>query len=149
MRVIANILFALIAMIILTVLLSSCSANYYLKRSQQLERKAVMLGAIIKHDTVYKERVIIMTEKSIDTVVRHVNFRDTVTVTKNRIVTKVKIDTIHHTVFVDTKCPADTIKIKVPITIVKHIETSGDVPWWIWAIVSALVFLIIILIVRK
>jgi hypothetical protein len=51
-------------------LFCSCSANYYLKRSQKLERRAIEMGAKVTVDTVYVDRQVIVPERSFDTVVQ-------------------------------------------------------------------------------
>jgi hypothetical protein len=121
--------------IILALVFSSCGPNYYLKRSQRLERKAILMGAEVKQDTVYKSVEVITPSVKLDTLVQQVNFRDTIYVTKDKIVTKIKVNTKTNTVYESVKCPSDTVKIKVPIYIKKTIKTTSVMKWW-WLLIA-------------
>jgi hypothetical protein len=111
-------------------LFCSCSANYYLKRSQKLERRAIEMGAKVTVDTVYVDRQVIVPERSFDTVVQSVNFHDTIFVTKDNVVTKIKINEREKTVYVNTVCPPDTVLLRVPVEVIKKIETDGKGGLW-------------------
>jgi len=118
-------------------LLSSCSANYYLKRSQKLERRAIEMGAKITVDTVYVDRQVIVPERHFDTLVQNVNFTDTIFVTKDNVVTKIKINEREKTVYVNTVCPPDTVRLRIPVEVIKKIETGHNYNWVIILIVAA------------
>lgn len=105
-------------------LLSSCGPSYYLKKAERALKKAEQLGADISADTVYVDREIIVPETHFDTVLTEVNFRDTITVTKDRVVTRVKVNTVEKKIFVETECPPDTLKIRVPVTVTKEISAG-------------------------
>ena len=96
--------------------------------------KAILKGAVVKADTIYIDREVIVPEIKFDTVLRQVNFSDTIVVEKDKVVTKLKINTITKEIFVETKCPPDTIKIKVPVTIEKPITAKGGIKWW-WLLI--------------
>lgn len=102
------------------VILTSCGASYYLKRAEVNIRKAEQLGAKVTQDTVYK--TVEVPEVKIDTLVEKVNFLDTIYVTKNRVVTKVKIDVKDSTVYVETKCPP--VKLEVPVAVNRDIKAG-------------------------
>jgi hypothetical protein len=126
-------------------LLSSCSANYYLKRSQKLERKAIEMGAKVTVDTIYVDRQVIVPERSFDTVVQNVNFHDTIFVSRDNVVTKIKINEREKTVYVNTVCPPDTVRLRIPVEVIKKIETNGGVSWWlplalVMAVLAYLIF---------
>lgn len=129
-------------------LLSSCSANYYLKRSQKLERKAIEMGAKVTIDTVYVDRQIITPERHIDTVVQNVNFTDTIFVTKDNVVTKIKINEREKTVYVNTVCPPDTVVLRVPVEVVKKIETDVK-PSILWILIIIVGVVAVVSFVRK
>lgn len=109
-------------------LLSSCGPSHYLKKAERALKKAEQLGASVKSDTVYIDREIIVPQTHFDTVLSMQNFRDTITVTKDRVVTRVKVNTVEKKIFVETECPPDTIKIRVPVTVTREIS-SGYSLW--------------------
>lgn len=84
------------------------------------------MGAKVTVDTIYVERQIITPERHIDTVVQNVNFTDTIFVTKDNVVTKIKINELEKTVYVNTVCPPDTIVLRVPVEVIKKIDTKGS-----------------------
>lgn len=131
-------------LLLIPFLLCNCSANYYLKRSQKLERKAIEMGAKVTIDTIYVDRQVIVPERSFDTVVQNVNFHDTIFVTKDNVVTKIKINEREKTVYVNTVCPPDTVLLRVPVEVIKKIETDVNKSW-IWWLVAAFVFVQIFL----
>lgn len=115
---------------ILATLFLGCSANYHLKKAEKHLKKAVINGASVKVDTVYKTVSVVVPETRIDTVLQHVNFRDTIVVSKDKIVTKIKYDTVSRRLYVHTTSKADTVRIEVPVTVTKEIK-SGWPRWWL------------------
>jgi hypothetical protein len=105
-------------------LMSSCGPSHYLKKAERALKKAEQLGADISADTVYLDREIIVPKTHFDTVLTEVNFRDTITVVKDRVVTKVKVNTVEKKIFVETECPSDTVKIKVPVRVIRKISAG-------------------------
>lgn len=116
-------------------LLVSCGPAWHLKQARKHELKAIAKGAEVKADTVYVDREVIVPEIKFDTVLREVNFNDTITVEKEKVVTKLKINTVTKEIFIETKCPPDTVKIRVPVTIEKTITAKGGLKWW-WLLVA-------------
>lgn len=110
------------------IVLSSCGAGWHLKRARFHELKAESLGANVNQDTVFITKEVIVPQIEIDTVLSEVNFRDTIVVTKDNVVTKIKINDILRTVYVNTICPPDTLKIEVPFTVTKEIS-AGYTTW--------------------
>jgi hypothetical protein len=81
-------------------------------------------------DTVYVDKTVIVSETKFDTVFSILRATDTLTIIKDRMITKLKIDTLSKKVFVSVKCPADSIVVRVPVTVTKKID--ADFPWgWI------------------
>lgn len=117
----------IVSFLLIVIFLSGCSANYYLKRSQKLERRAIEMGAKVTVDTVYVDRQVIVPESHTDTLVSWLENTDTIYITKDRIVTKVKINPIEKTVYVDAKCLPDTVLLRVPVEVIKKIETSAGI----------------------
>jgi hypothetical protein len=120
---------------LLLALLLSCSPSFHLKQAERHLRKAELKGVQVRVDTVYKTISVIVPETRIDTVLTHVNFRDTITLEKDKIVTKIKFDTITRRLYVQTICPPDTVRVTIPVTVTKEIK-SGWPKWWL--IVAAL-----------
>lgn len=119
-------------LLLLIIVLSGCTAKFHLRQADRHLRKAQWLGANTKTDTVFVNREVIVPEVRFDTVIQEVSFTDTVVVSKDNVITKVKVNTVEKTIFINTLCPSDTVKIEVPVTITKEIEAGW--PWW-WLVV--------------
>ena len=130
---------ALILLAILIGLMTGCGVNYNLRRRDYHERKAIALGAIVKADTLWKTMEVLVPELKTDTVLKSVSFKDTITVSKDRIVTRIKYDTINRTLFISTDCPPDTIRIKVPVTVNKVIKSPRGFWYYFQYIAIALI----------
>lgn len=116
--------------------ISSCGPAYHLKQAERHLRKAEIKGAQVRVDTVYKTIEVIRPETHFDTVFTVLNFRDTITLEKDRIITRIKFDTMTRQIYVNTICPPDTISIEVPVSVTKEIKTGW--PWW-WLLVAGFV----------
>lgn len=121
--------------LIMATLFLGCSASYHLKRAEKHLKKAELLGAQVRVDTIYKTISVAVPETHFDTVLTVQNFRDTIVVSKDKIVTKIKFDTLTRRLYVHTIQKADTVRIEVPVTVTKEIKSGW--PWW-WLIVAVL-----------
>jgi len=124
--------------IIFIFLLTSCGPTFYLKKAERALKKAEQLGAKVGADTVYAEKTVFVDSVRVDSVFTS-KVGDTVYLTKDRL--KVKYVRLPgDSVFIEGNCEADTIKIKVPVTVTKTIE-SGYGVWDIirWCLVIAIV----------
>lgn len=110
------------------VMATSCSPESKLRRAQRLISQAEAAGLEWKSDTVFQEIKVVVPETHFDTVLRQVNFRDTIVVTKDKVVTRVKINTVSRDVFVETKCPEKIVIKKVPYEVKREIQV-GDRFW--------------------
>lgn len=126
--------------LLIILILASCSSASKLRRAEKLIKQAEELGARWHIDTIYRTKEVVVPETHFDTVLKQVNFRDTITVEKERVVTRVKVNTITKEIFIETKCPPDTIKIKIPVTVTKTIKAKGYSLWQL--IILALVMLL-------
>jgi len=126
--------------------LCSCGPTYHLKQAEKHLKKAEIKGATVTVDTVYITKEVIVPETRFDTVLSVRNFRDTITLTKDNIVTRIKFDTITRSVFVQTICPPDTLRIKVPFSVTKEIKSGW--PWW-WLIVAFLIGAVLTIAIKK
>ena len=112
--------------IILLVLFSSCSGAWHL-------RQAVKKGVIIKSDTVYQEKTVIVPSDSTTIFVPVTRLRDSlVTVYQDRI--KISYKTIHDTLRLQVECPPDTVKVSVPVYV--NTEINCPKPNKFWRILS-------------
>jgi late competence protein required for DNA uptake (superfamily II DNA/RNA helicase) len=126
--------------LILILLLSSCSANWHLKR-------AVKKGAKVKQDTVY---VTLTTERIItDTITEYKNLTDTIFTETIKWKSKILIDTVKQTIYQEIECKPDTIKIPVQVnTEIKPDKNSGY-KILIWMLIGAVLVLIVLFILKK
>lgn len=105
----------------------SCSARYHIE-------KAKKKGAIIESDTVYQEIIIPSSKSDTVTVVRPINFHDTITIetTKWRTRTLITRDTVHNrdTIWQEVTCPEK--RIIVPVEVNTDIDCpKRKFPWWL------------------
>ncbi len=119
-------------LLILIMLLSSCGANYNLRRMAYHKRMAIAKGAEIKSDTVFTDRVYITPGDSTTVFLpgpRVTIIRDT-TIYQDRIKIRIRRDTIRETIQVE--CPPDTVKIRVPVAVNETLCPPPDNKWkWI------------------
>lgn len=115
--------------ILLAFLLSSCGATYHLRQAQKHIDKAIEMGAKVNVDTVYKNVEVPVIK--IDTVVNNVSaerlLHDTITVTQNNEVIKIKYQEKEKKVYVNLTSTKPRY-IRVPYTVTKTIS-SGYTKW--------------------
>lgn len=135
-------------LIVIAVILSSCSANQRLTRLVKQHPELLSKDTLTVKDTVY------IKENKTDTVVSIQNLTDTLTITKDRLVVKAIVR--HDSLFISGDCKADTIykEIKVPYDriIVKPLTTLERLEsyWWILLLIVIIIIgSIIIKIVKK
>jgi hypothetical protein len=121
-------------------ILCSCGPTHYLKKAEKALKKAEQLGAVVKQDTVYVDRTILIPEHKTDTLIQRVDFRDTIRIETERVKWKVKVNTVEKEIFVEAKCKADTIRIKVPVETNREIKAGYGLLIIIqWSILALLV----------
>lgn len=114
-------------LIIILFLSVGCSPKWHLRQAEKHLQKAQQLGAVVKADTIYVSREIIVPEVKTDTVLKTLNFRDTLFLERDKIKIKLRIDTVKKSVYIAVDCPSDTLRIKVPVTVTK--EINSEFPW--------------------
>jgi hypothetical protein len=102
----------------------SCSPNRLLKRAERLTNKAIQKGAVIANDTVYVDRTYIIPEHHTDTLIQVKTFRDTIHLENERIKWKIKVN--EKTIFVDAKCKADTVIIRIPVEVTRTVKPNRN-----------------------
>lgn len=137
-------------LILTCLLISGCSANWHLKRSKRHEKIALQKGAEIKTDTVYATVGLPTPEIRVDTVFRDVKFLDTLILTKENVVTRVKVNPVLRTVYVTTTVKPDTIKVRVPVRVEKVIYAPDKgLKLWQWILIALAAGIILGFILRK
>jgi len=129
--------------LILVLSLTSCSAQWHLKKAVQKDPLILEKDTLIVMDTVVSPPVAIT-----DTVI--LKQHDTITITKDRL--RVKIVKVNDTLIIDAKCDSDTIvrTIEVPYDKIVYVEKQS-----IWdkiknlAIYMALAFLAFKIIMKQ
>ncbi len=109
---------------ILAFILFGCSPNYYLKRAERATRKAIELGAKVKVDTVYKDVQLFLPETKHDTIVRYNTLKDTIRIETEKVKWKVKVNEVEKTVYLDGTIKRDTVKVNVPVQIIRNISSG-------------------------
>lgn len=109
-------------------LLIGCGPEAKLRKAKRLIHQAESAGLEWKSDTVFRDVEVKVPEIKFDTVLRQVNFRDTLVVTKDKVTTRVKVNTVEKQIFVETKCPEKVVIKKVPYTVTREIKV-GDTFW--------------------
>jgi hypothetical protein len=131
------------------ILFTSCSPANKLKRAKRLIAEAVAAGAEVKNDTVYTNIQFIAEAEKVDTVVSFISFRDTLRIETERIRTKIKVDTVTRTVFLEQEVKRDTVVIRVPMAVQQDIKPGRNVPTLIlWVLIGFVTGLIIGLFAR-
>lgn len=122
--------------LLIIIILASCApkATRQLRRAEKLIRKAELNGANWKTDTVFVTKEIITEKQTVDTLFKFTT--DTIRITKDRIVTKIKVSP--KTIYVHSECLPDTVKIQVPVTVTKTIEAPPCYQWikWWWLVLA-------------
>lgn len=113
-------------------LLSCGGPTGKLRRAEKLIAKAEAQGLKWSVDTVFKTIEVITPKIEFDTVLKQVNFTDTITVTKDNVITRLKINTVTKEVFVSTECPSDTVFVKVPVQVKRKIEAGKGWQYYFW-----------------
>lgn len=129
--------------LILVLSLTSCSAQWHLRKAVQKDPMILRKDTLVVQDTLVVPPVVL---KDTVTLKQH----DTITITKDRL--RVKIVKVNDTLIIDAKCDSDTIvrTIEVPYDKIVYVEKES-----VWdkikslAIYIALAFLAFKLIMRQ
>lgn len=108
-------------------LLSSCSADWHLKRAIKKNPAILQDGVVI--ETRVDTHYVVRPELRVDTL--HRFSTDTVTSYVDRVRIRTKVDTVNRTVYVDVVCPADTVQIitECDTQVIRPMVRNG-LPWW-------------------
>jgi hypothetical protein len=114
--------------IILSVLLSSCSADWHIKRALKKD-PSIYKSAIVK--THLDSFTVITGGVKVDTIFKYENLpQDTFIMERDKFKTVVITDTLFKTLFVETECYPDTIEVvrEIPVTVLQPIVDERT--WW-------------------
>lgn len=102
--------------------LFGCSARWHINQ-------AIKKGAIIKSDTVYQEKTVIVPGDSTTVFVPVTRLKDSlVTIFQDKVT--IRYRTVHDTLRFQVECPPDTVKIKVPVAVNTEINCPPKSPFW-------------------
>lgn len=137
---------AYIFLIMAGVIASGCMGPIAkLRKAKRLIREAEVAGVAWRVDTVFKEIPIIIPRIETDTLVQTLNFRDTVILVKDRLITKVKVNPVTKTVYISSKCDSVVIIKKVPVEVNRSIKVGYSLAGVIWrCAVSSLILAAIV-----
>ena len=104
--------------LILVLSLTSCSAQWHLKKAVQKDPMILKKDTLVVQDTLVVPPVVL---KDTVTLKQH----DTITITKDRL--RVKIVKVNDTLIIDAKCDSDTIvrTIEVPYDKIVYVEKES------------------------
>lgn len=132
------------------VILVSCSPNAKLRRAKRLISEAEAAGVNWRADTVFKTVTVEIPAVRVDTVVRVQEWRDTIVITKDRIITKVKVNPVEKTVYVETKADSIVITKIVPQIINREIKVGYSTMGVVWrAAVASLILAAFVFVLCK
>ena len=119
-------------------LLSSCSADWHLRKAIAKDPTILLEGKVIEYhtDTI----LVAIPELQVDTV--HRWSVDTVTTYVDKVRIRTKVDTVDRYVYVDVLCPADTVYVEhtTERTVLNpRVRTGYDWQWIPIVIIIALV----------
>lgn len=121
-------------------ILASCAP---IKRHARLVKKYPFVHTV-DSVTIVDTFTVIVPETKVDTVVKLETLRDTVTITKDRL--KVKLFTVHDSVYIEGSCDTVTVEKIVERKIpVKYYE-KNSFPWaWLLTIAGIILLIVILL----
>lgn len=96
-------------------------------------------------ETVYRDTEIVTQSKSFDTIVQF-NGRDTIFIRDIKTRIETKLVRVNDSIFVDTKCPSDTIRIEKYIQTITKSENDVDKLNWRDFLIFIVMFMLLVLI---
>ena len=118
-----------LSLLLLLLLLSSCSPQY------RLNRLIALHPELKTPDTIFIRDSLIVPQVQVDTMFDFKTIRDTVVIQKDRL--QIKLSKIHDTLFLTGKCKGDTVYInrKIPVEKIKIVKPDyldnfiSKLPW--------------------
>lgn len=134
--------YALPLALLIMVLICGCTPQSKLRRAKRLIAQAESSGLEWKSDTVFQTVTLEVPTVKIDTVVTVHNWRDTITVTRDRVTTRVVVNPIEKRVYISSKCDSAVVIRKVPHTVTREIRVGDSwftnaKQWFFWLIIGA------------
>lgn len=130
-------------LLIVFALTAGCSANYHLRKAEKhialAEAKGAKWKEDVKVDTIYRDTTIVVEGNSMDDTFGFVD-HDTVTLTKEKIVTKLVIDCKAKTGSAKVECPDKIVKVPQKYYVNRRITRSIKTGLATWLVVGLCVF---------
>lgn len=123
----------------MALVIASCSPSSKLRRAKRLIAQAEASGLSWKSDTVFTTVTLEVPIVKIDTVVTVHNWRDTITVTRDRVTTRVVVNPIEKRVYISSKCDSAVVIKKVPFQVYRDIKVGYSKVGLAWRMILALV----------
>lgn len=137
-----------ILLLLIALLLFSCGPQAKLRRAQKLIKKAELLGAQWRVDTVKVNVPVFIDRIALDTLLIS-GTSDTVVITKDRLRLKY-VNLPGDTVWISGECDSLTIIKEVPVTITKVIQAPDKgLKWWHFVLIGFFGAVALYFIVRK
>lgn len=134
--------------LLIAILLFSCAPQAKLRRAEKLIKKAELLGAQWRVDTVKVNVPVFIDRIALDTLLIS-GTSDTVVITKDRLRLKY-VNLPGDTVWISGECDSLTIIKEVPVTITKVIQAPDKgLKWWQLILIGAGAMLVLFFIIRK
>ncbi len=112
-------------LIVAALVMVGCSAENKLRRAKKLIAKAEAEGVEWKADTVYRDVIVTVPSVHFDTLVKVERWTDTLTVTRDKITTRVVVTPSTKTVYIESKAEPVTIIKRVPVTVNREIRVGS------------------------
>ena len=137
---------ATFTILLLILLLSSCSPQYRLNRLLALYPELRTPDTLLIHDTIPIPQI------QTDTILRISTLHDTITLHKDHL--QVKIHRLRDTIYIQSKTLPDTIFInrRIPVQLIKYVKPDrldnfiSKIPWIVIALIFVVGFVIFLFI---
>lgn len=134
--------------LIVLLMVSGCGPAAKLRRAERLIKKAELLGAQWKTDTVFQDIPVFVDRIALDTLLIS-GIKDTVEIVKDRLRIKY-VRLPGDTVWISAECDSLTIIKEVPVRVEKVIYApQKGLKLWQWIIIALAVGLILGILIRR
>lgn len=115
-------------LIVFTILIMGCNANWHLKQSKKQYEKALKKGYLAQVDTVYQIDSVYLDRVVHDTLFHDTEVHDTLVIEKDRL--RIKYFTKNDTVYLEGECLPDTLIREIPITVQETVYIKQNPLEW-------------------
>lgn len=134
--------------LIVLLMVSGCGPTAKLRRAEKLIKKAELLGAQWKIDTVFQDIPVFVDRIALDTLLIS-GIKDTIEIVQDRLRIKY-VRLPGDTVWISGQCDSLTIIKEVPVRVEKVIYApQKGLKWWQFVLIGAGAMLVLFFIIRK